>query len=49
MTCDGGWLTSGAIAIAECDEDEPIDAAPGYDLLERRSYGSTAILMLRLL
>ena len=38
----GGWLSPKAIAIAETAEDETI-AADGYEALDRRSYGETAL------
>ncbi|MEI9886407.1 MAG: 16S rRNA (guanine(966)-N(2))-methyltransferase RsmD [Rhizomicrobium sp.] len=41
----GGWLASEAIVVAETGEDETLDAE-GYRLLDRRSYGETAIHIL---
>jgi 16S rRNA (guanine966-N2)-methyltransferase len=38
----GGWLTADGLAIAEAAEDEPV-APDGYRLLDRRSYGETAV------
>jgi 16S rRNA (guanine966-N2)-methyltransferase len=39
---NGGWLTPGALAIAETADDEAL-SAEGYRLLDRRSYGETAV------
>jgi len=38
----GGWLTPGALAVAETADDEAL-RAEGYRLLDRRSYGETAV------
>ena len=38
----GGWLSAKAIAVAETAEDESV-APDGYRLLDRRSYGETAV------
>ncbi|HEY0302845.1 MAG TPA: 16S rRNA (guanine(966)-N(2))-methyltransferase RsmD [Rhizomicrobium sp.] len=41
----GAWLAPGAVVIAETGEDEAL-AAEGFALLDRRSYGETAIHIL---
>ena len=39
----GGWLAPKALAIAETAAGEKIDAPLGFALLDRRSYGETAV------
>ncbi|MEJ1970498.1 MAG: 16S rRNA (guanine(966)-N(2))-methyltransferase RsmD [Rhizomicrobium sp.] len=41
----GGWLAPGAIAVAETHVDETV-AAAGFALLDRRTYGETAVHIL---
>jgi 16S rRNA (guanine966-N2)-methyltransferase len=41
----GGWLTPGALVVAETADDDVLDAQ-GYRLLDRRSYGETAVHIL---
>ncbi|MGH6889061.1 MAG: 16S rRNA (guanine(966)-N(2))-methyltransferase RsmD [Rhizomicrobium sp.] len=41
--CDGGWLASPALAVTERAEDEQSVALPGFNLLETRNYGDTAV------
>jgi len=41
----GGWLTPGALVVAETADDEAL-GAEGYRLLDRRSYGETAVHIL---
>jgi len=43
---DGGWLADGAVLIAECAEDETIDA-DGFESLDERLYGETRVVTLR--
>jgi 16S rRNA (guanine966-N2)-methyltransferase len=45
---DGHWLGAGALAIVEEAADVAIAAPEGYGLVERRLYGDTQILILRL-
>jgi 16S rRNA (guanine966-N2)-methyltransferase len=44
---DGGWLLPGAVVVAESDEDEAVVAPSGYEPIDRRIYGSTAVTLLR--
>jgi 16S rRNA (guanine966-N2)-methyltransferase len=43
---DGGWLAADAVIVAETAQDEALDA-PGYTLLDERSYGAACIRILR--
>jgi 16S rRNA (guanine966-N2)-methyltransferase len=43
----GGWLLPDAVIATETHQTEAIKAPAGYSLLERRSYGDTAILLLK--
>ena len=43
---NGGWLTPTGLAIAETGEDESLDVPSGFRLLDRRSYGATAVHIL---
>ncbi len=45
---DGGWLLAEAILVVEETEGAFNDIAPGYDLLDRRTYGDTEVTLLRL-
>jgi len=42
----GGWLSPNAILIAECAEDEKVEA-PGFEILDERVYGETRVAVLR--
>ena len=42
----GNWLQPNAIVVAESNEDEA-PQAEGYELLDRRIYGGTAVTLLR--
>jgi 16S rRNA (guanine966-N2)-methyltransferase len=44
----GGWLLPGAIAVVEERADGDFTAPPGFELLDRRVYGDTAVYFLRL-
>lgn len=44
---DGGWLKPGALCVLEETARETIDALDGFDVLERREYGDTAVTILR--
>ena len=44
----GGWLTSDALVIVEESAAAMFEPAPGFDLLERRDYGETEVIFLRL-
>jgi 16S rRNA (guanine966-N2)-methyltransferase len=40
---DGRWLASQAIAVVEAATDETLSAPDGFDALDLRSYGETAV------
>lgn len=40
---DGGWLTEGALIVAETAEDEPAVDAAGFRQLDSRIYGDTRV------
>ncbi len=44
---DGGWIKPGGIAILEECADSALDLPPGYDEIDRRSYGDTQIVILK--
>ncbi len=43
----GGWLAPGAIVVFERGADEPALQAPGYEVLDDRSYGAARVWFLR--
>jgi len=43
----GGWLSPGAILIAESAADEDVPSTDGYELLDHRHYGETKVIVLR--
>jgi len=44
----GDWLQQNAIVVSETDEIEEWQPVEGYEILDRRSYGDTAVRLLRL-
>lgn len=44
----GGWLARDAIVVFERGADEPALQAPGYEVLDERSYGAARVWFLRL-
>lgn len=42
---EGGWLAAGAVLIAECAEDERVEAE-GFTILDERVYGETRVTIL---
>lgn len=44
-----GWLRPGALVSIETDAGEPIPAADGFTLLDRRAYGRIAVTLLQAL
>ena len=44
---EGGWLAPGALVLVEEAADVELSAPTGYDLLERRAYGDTAVSFMR--
>ncbi len=44
---DGGWLAEGALVVFEESADAEIVLPKGYELIERREYGETQLLLLR--
>jgi 16S rRNA (guanine966-N2)-methyltransferase len=44
---NGGWLNKPSLVIAEMAQDEPAPCTQGYDVLDSRAYGDTAVLFLR--
>jgi 16S rRNA (guanine966-N2)-methyltransferase len=44
----GDWLTAGAIAVVEIGARDPPPAAPGFDLLADRTWGSARVRFLKL-
>jgi 16S rRNA (guanine966-N2)-methyltransferase len=45
---DGGWLKPGALIVVEEAADAAFQAPEGFDELERREYGDTQLIFLRL-
>jgi len=45
---DGGWLTPDALAVVEEAADAGFTAPDGFEQLERRDYGDTQVMILRL-
>lgn len=43
----GGWLKPGALCVLEETVREDIEALDGFEVLERRTYGDTAVTFLR--
>ncbi|HEY0105844.1 MAG TPA: 16S rRNA (guanine(966)-N(2))-methyltransferase RsmD [Rhizomicrobium sp.] len=43
---NGCWLAPGALAVVETAADETLQPPAGMDLLDRRSYGETALYIL---
>jgi 16S rRNA (guanine966-N2)-methyltransferase len=43
----GGWLQPNAVVVSESDESEALEPAQGYEVLDRRSYGGTAVTLRR--
>jgi 16S rRNA (guanine966-N2)-methyltransferase len=43
---DGGWLSEGALAIAETSADEDAPEAPGFTARDSRLYGETRVTFL---
>jgi 16S rRNA (guanine966-N2)-methyltransferase len=43
----GGWLSPAALVVAETGEDEAIQGADGFTLLDERVYGDTRVTFLR--
>ncbi|MGE3643599.1 MAG: 16S rRNA (guanine(966)-N(2))-methyltransferase RsmD [Beijerinckiaceae bacterium] len=44
---DGGWLADGALVVFEESADAEIALPEGYELLERREYGESAVMVAR--
>lgn len=44
----GGWLKDNALVVVEEAASAMFEPAPGFDLLERRDYGETEVMFLRL-
>jgi 16S rRNA (guanine966-N2)-methyltransferase len=44
----GGWLIPGALAVVEEAAEAPFAPPPGFDLLDRRLYGGTAVHFLKM-
>lgn len=42
-----GWLAPGALISVEGDARAPLDAPPGFEVVDDRRYGRTRILLLR--
>jgi 16S rRNA (guanine966-N2)-methyltransferase len=45
---DGGWLTSGVLIVVEEAVDSGFAAPAGFAEIERRDYGDTQLVFLRL-
>jgi len=43
----GGWLKPDALVVVEEAKAAMFESAPGYDVLERRDYGDTELILLR--
>ncbi|HLG86396.1 MAG TPA: 16S rRNA (guanine(966)-N(2))-methyltransferase RsmD [Alphaproteobacteria bacterium] len=44
---EAGWVADGAITIIETDRTCPEDCPAGFEMLDRRDYGRTRILLLQ--
>jgi len=44
---DGRWLTTPALVVAETQKNENLPPMEGYELLDRRSYGDTSVVILK--
>lgn len=44
---DNGWIRSGAIAVLEESNDANLDMPIGYEVIDKRSYGETQIIIMR--
>jgi 16S rRNA (guanine966-N2)-methyltransferase len=44
---DGGWLAKEALCVVEESGDTKLALPEGYELLERRDYGETQVVILR--
>ena len=44
---DGGWLGDGAVVIVEERAGENVEIPPQLDVLDRREYGDTQVIILR--
>ena len=45
---EGGWLAPGALAVLETGAGEPTPEAPGYTLLDARTWGAARVWFLQL-
>ena len=45
---EGGWLAPGALAVLETGASEPSPLAPGYTLLDARTWGAAKVWFLQL-
>lgn len=45
---DGGWLVAGALAVVEEASNARFEPPAGFDILESRTFGDTALTFLRL-
>ena len=43
----GGWLAPGALVVFERGADEPNPEAPGYEVLDSRTYGAARVWFLK--
>ena len=43
---EGGWLTDGAVLVAETALDDDAPSTDGFTLLDERAYGDTRVLFL---
>ena len=43
----GGWLAPGALVVFERGADEPTLEAPGYEVLDQRTYGAAKVWFLK--
>jgi 16S rRNA (guanine966-N2)-methyltransferase len=44
---EGAWLTKGALAVVESARDEALTTPTGFERLDERAYGDTAVRILR--
>jgi 16S rRNA (guanine966-N2)-methyltransferase len=44
---EGGWLAANALIVLEEAADAEVSVPEGFELLERRDYGETQVLILR--
>ena len=44
---EGGWLAPGALVVLERASDEPALVAPGFEILDERTYGAARVWFLR--